>query len=243
MINSPRDIPKPVSTIPPCFTFPASWKIWVPRDRPTPRDLYEPAPSAKTAGTLAKVSTLLITVGLPKRPAIAGSGGLERTTPRLPSMLSSMAVSSPHTYDPPPTRILISNECVEPRRLLPSTPNSRAIRIAAESFAMAAGYSERMYTKPSCAPTAMAAMAMPSIKVKGSPSIKIRSAKVPLSPSSALQQIYLTSPVVSNTVFHLMPAGKPAPPLPRNPDSVISATICSPVMARARCRPTQPPCA
>ena len=39
--------------------------------------------------------TLLMTVGLPKSPAIAGSGGLKRTIPRLPSRLSSIAVSSP----------------------------------------------------------------------------------------------------------------------------------------------------
>jgi hypothetical protein len=48
-------------------------------------------------GTLARVITLLITVGWPNKPEMAGSGGLARTTPRLPSMLSSMAVSSPHT--------------------------------------------------------------------------------------------------------------------------------------------------
>jgi hypothetical protein len=48
-------------------------------------------------GTEASVITLLITVGLPNRPSSAGSGGLARTTPRLPSRLSSMAVSSPQT--------------------------------------------------------------------------------------------------------------------------------------------------
>ena len=39
--------------------------------------------------------TLLITVGLPKSPASAGSGGLKRTCPRLPSNDSSSEVSSP----------------------------------------------------------------------------------------------------------------------------------------------------
>ena len=48
-------------------------------------------------GTDARVITLLMTVGKPNKPSSAGKGGLARTTPRLPSMLSSMAVSSPHT--------------------------------------------------------------------------------------------------------------------------------------------------
>ena len=36
----------------------------------------------------------------------------------------------------------------------------------------------------------------------------MRSAKVPLSPSSALQTMYFWSALVSATVFHLMPVGK-----------------------------------
>jgi len=43
----------------------------------------------------------------------------------------------------------------------------------------------------------------------------MRSAKVPESPSSALQTIYFRSPEASDTVRHLMPVGKPAPPRPR----------------------------
>ena len=50
---------------------------------------------AAVAGTLASVITWLITVGLPMKPWIAGSGGLKRTSPRLPSRLSSSEVSSP----------------------------------------------------------------------------------------------------------------------------------------------------
>ncbi len=46
----------------------------------------------------------------------------------------------------------------------------------------------------------------------------MRSAKVPQSPSSALQTMYLRSALASATVFHLMPVGKPAPPRPRRPD-------------------------
>ena len=48
-------------------------------------------------GMVASVTTLFINVGLSKRPLIAGRGGLDRTRPLRPSMLSIMAVSSPHT--------------------------------------------------------------------------------------------------------------------------------------------------
>ena len=70
-------------------------------------------------------------------------------------------------------------------------------------------------------------MTMPSISRKGSPSISMRSAKVPLSPSSALQQMYFCGAGWSSTVFHLMPAGNPAPPRPRRPDSSTSAQIAA----------------
>jgi hypothetical protein len=44
---------------------------------------------------LTSVSTLLTTVGLPKRPATTGKGGLERGSPRKPSIELKIAVSSP----------------------------------------------------------------------------------------------------------------------------------------------------
>jgi len=46
-------------------------------------------------GTAANVSVLLIVVGLPYRPKLAGKGGLKRGWPFLPSSDSSSAVSSP----------------------------------------------------------------------------------------------------------------------------------------------------
>ena len=47
------------------------------------------------AGTLASVSTLLTSVGLPKTPTSTGNGGFERGSPRWPSIELKSAVSSP----------------------------------------------------------------------------------------------------------------------------------------------------
>jgi hypothetical protein len=44
---------------------------------------------------LTTVSTLLIAVGLPKRPASTGKGGFCRGSPRRPSIELKSAVSSP----------------------------------------------------------------------------------------------------------------------------------------------------
>ena len=53
----------------------------------------------------------------------------------------------------------------------------------------------------------------------------MRSAKVPLSPSSALQTIYFCGAAACATVRHLMPVGKPAPPRPRRPDCTTSSMV------------------
>ncbi len=117
-------MPKAVSTMPPRAMFPPSWKTWVPRERPTPSPAKASAPAAMIIGTEPRVSTLLTTVGLPNRPSRAGIGGLARTMPRLPSRLSSMEVSSPQMYAPPPTRTNRSKLKSRSRTRLPSQPRS-----------------------------------------------------------------------------------------------------------------------
>ena len=54
-----------------------------------------PGPSSRIASTLTSVSTLLTAVGLPNSPTSTGNGGLFRGSPRLPSIDSNSAVSSP----------------------------------------------------------------------------------------------------------------------------------------------------
>src|SRR6202012_1102687 len=53
-------------------------------------------------------------------------------------------------------------------------------------------------------------MVMPSITTNGSPSMIMRSANVPLSPSSALQTMYFRAGLAWATVFRFMAVGKPA---------------------------------
>jgi len=48
-------------------------------------------------GIEAKEMTLLMTVGWPNNPSTAGSGGSNRTRPRLPSRLSNRDVAAPQT--------------------------------------------------------------------------------------------------------------------------------------------------
>ncbi len=69
---------------------------------------YARAPRVRIGRTLTSVSTLLATVGLPNRPFSTGNGGLERGSPRRPSMELNRAVSSPQTYAPAPRRISMS---------------------------------------------------------------------------------------------------------------------------------------
>ena len=75
-----------------------------------PMRAYAAAPHRRMSGTLASVSTLLTAVGLPNRPTSTGNGGLLRGSPRLPSIDSNSAVSSPQMYAPAPRRSSMSND-------------------------------------------------------------------------------------------------------------------------------------
>lgn len=60
-----------------------------------PKPLNQPAPLRTMVGHTATVSTLVTVVGQPKRPTLAGNGGLRRGLPWRPSSDSISAVSSP----------------------------------------------------------------------------------------------------------------------------------------------------
>ena len=60
------------STSPVLHTLPASAKTLVPLLFSVPTEANQSGPSRMTTGTLARVSTLLMTVGLPHSPLTAG---------------------------------------------------------------------------------------------------------------------------------------------------------------------------
>ena len=85
-----------ISNHPGRSTRPDRAKTRVPAEDPSPRAAKASPPWVMIQGRLDMVSTLLTTVGSPYRPMAAGKyGGLMRGKPRLPSRLSSSAVSSP----------------------------------------------------------------------------------------------------------------------------------------------------
>ena len=102
---SRRVVPIGTSIRPVLLTSPVSAKVFVPFEVSVPICENQSAPLRRITGTLAKVSTLLINVGLPNRPLFAGNGGFGLGIPRSPSIDAIRAVSSPQTNAPAPSLI------------------------------------------------------------------------------------------------------------------------------------------
>ena len=98
-----RVVPMGTSTSPVLAICPVTAKVLVPGLPNVPILRNSSAPISITLATVAKVSTLLITVGLPNNPLWLGKGGLILGIPRLPSTDAISAVSSPHTKAPAPS--------------------------------------------------------------------------------------------------------------------------------------------
>ena len=92
---SREEIPSGISKLPGFLTLPETDTSFVPVEPCVPIFAYSSPPISMIGGTVASVSTLLISVGPWYRPWLAGNGGLRRGLPRLPSSESSSAVSSP----------------------------------------------------------------------------------------------------------------------------------------------------
>src|SRR5690606_25376784 len=95
-----KGVPIGTSTRPVLLILPARANTLGPGLRSVPKRLNHSAPLRMIGAMLAYVSTLLMSVGLPHRPAVAGNGGLGRGMPRLPSIEAISAVSSPQTNAP-----------------------------------------------------------------------------------------------------------------------------------------------
>src|SRR4051812_18411973 len=105
-------------------------------------------------GMLAQVSTLLMLVGFPHSPLLAGNGGLGLGSPGFPSSDWRSEVSSPQMNAPAPRCTLTVKSNPEPRMFLPKSPCSSHFLIAAFRLVTASGYSCLTYTYPSLAPMA-----------------------------------------------------------------------------------------
>ena len=73
---------------------------------------------------------------------------------------------------------------------------------------------------------------MPSSTLWGLPSMMERSMNAPGSPSSPLQTMYFLSDFCRRAPSHFRPAGKPPPPRPRRPESMMSLQISSSVISK-----------
>ena len=136
-------IPIGTSIRPPCSIFPASANAFVPLLASVPSAANDFAPFLTIHGTDANVSTLLISVGLPRKPCSEGYGGRSLGIARRPSIAAINAVSSPHTNAPAPSTTLSLNEKPDPMTLSPIIPLASHSAKASLTRAAASGYSAR----------------------------------------------------------------------------------------------------
>src|ERR1700730_1411824 len=78
MITSRKLVPISTSKTPGFWTFPLTESRRVPFELPRPNLAYSAPPWFTIQGTVERVSTLLISVGLPHAPLTAGNGGRDR---------------------------------------------------------------------------------------------------------------------------------------------------------------------
>ena len=218
------------SARPAFLILPASANTLVPFDFSLPIAANASPPFTIIQATLAYVSTLLIFVGFCQYPFCAGKGGFSLGIPLSPSSEAISAVSSPQTNAPAPALILISKSYPDSKMFLPRKPFSLACSIAISSRLIASGYSARQYMIPSVAPIAKPPIIIPSRTECGSPSRTALSMNAPGSPSSALHTMYFSSAALFLAAFHLNHVGKPAPPRPLSPETLIISITSSAVI-------------
>ena len=126
-ITCSKFVPKGTSYRPGRLTLPITERIFVPLAFSVPMPAYDSPPCSIMWGMFAKVSTLFTMVGRSHKPFSMGKGGLSRGSPTSPSRESIRAVSSPHTYDPPPRMIFKVKLKLDPKMFLPKKPYRLAV--------------------------------------------------------------------------------------------------------------------
>src|SRR5258708_6222175 len=114
-IRSLKGIPIGNSRLPGFSTWPETEKITVPPEFTGPNPANQAAPLRMMVGTEAKLCALLMVVGVPNKPKLAGNGGWKRGLPGLPSRDPRSAASSPQVDAPAPKKGCRSAATAEPR--------------------------------------------------------------------------------------------------------------------------------
>ena len=224
--------------MPPRATLPASWKTWVPRDRPTPRSAYACAAVGEDHRHRAEGQHVVDGGRLAEE-------ALERGDRRLGAHLAAPAL-----------------EALEHRGLLAADVGAGAhahveveVVPAAEDVAAeeavgvggldgAAQRGDRVRVLGADVDVALARA--DGVRRDGHPldqreRVALDDHPVGEGAGVALVEVagdeLRVAPAASSTVFHLMPAGKPAPPRPRSPESV---TSCDDLGGGHRQGPPQP---
>src|SRR5258707_15403796 len=103
-IRSLKGMPMGNSKLPGLVTWPETEKITVPPEFTGPKPANHAAPLRMMVGTEAKLCVLLMVVGLPNKPKLAGNGGLKRGFAGLPPSDLKSAGSSPQIYAAAPIK-------------------------------------------------------------------------------------------------------------------------------------------
>ena len=151
---SPRTVPMGTSIMPALTISPARANTFVPALFLVPNPRYHPDPFRIIGAAFARVSTLLMMVGLSNNPFSNGNGGFCLGSPLFPSMEARRDVSSPQTKAPAPMRISRSKEKPLPMMSSPRIPAFLAWSMALPRRSTAMGYSALTYTYPLDAPMA-----------------------------------------------------------------------------------------
>jgi hypothetical protein len=212
-------MPKSSSTRPPWRTLPASWKTWVPRERSVPWAAYALPAVGEDGGDRRQGEHVVDDRRSPEQARQRGDrwlgAHLAAATFEALEHRGLLAADVGTGTDP---HLDIEGRARSRGRPCPAIPQPGPRRSPCASRRLRADTPTGRRRSPRSRRPPRRQIAMPSSSAKGSPSMSIRSAKVPESPSSALAQTNFRPGSAPATVRHFTPVGKPAPPRPRRPD-------------------------